>query len=65
MKWEYKVVQIDDSSNFENSSKLQNEFNKYGSEGWEIVSMLTQEPKGSGWVSSTTTNYLLLKRALN
>lgn len=59
------MVQIEDGNSLSNSSKAEDEFNKYGLEGWEIVSILTQEPKGSGWVSSTITNYLLLKRPLN
>jgi hypothetical protein len=65
MKWEYKIIQIEDNDGLNNLVKLQNDLNKYGSDGWEVVEILRQAPKGVGWLANTEKNALVLKRACN
>ena len=63
MRWEYKIIQILDNEGLNNLAKLQDEFNKYGLDGWEVVEVLRQAPKGVGWLSNAEQNYMVLKRA--
>ena len=65
MKWECKIVQIEDNEGRDNFVKLQEEFNKYGSDGWEVVDILKQEPKGIGWLSNTEKSFAVLKKAFS
>jgi len=65
MKWEYKVVPILDNDGLSNLAKLQDEFNKYGLDGWELVEVLRKSPKGVGWLSNTEEIFMVLKRNLN
>lgn len=65
MKWEYKIVQILDNEGLNNLTKLQDELNKYGLDGWELVEVLRKSPNGVGWLSNTEENFMVLKRDLN
>lgn len=63
MRWEYKIIQILDNEGLNNLAKLQDEFNKYGLDGWEVVEVLRQTPKGVGWLSNNEENFMVFKRA--
>jgi hypothetical protein len=63
MKWEYKVIKFEDNELLENVSKMESEFNKLGSEGWEIVDTLKQDPEGFGWLPNSEKVSVLLKKA--
>ena len=64
MKWEYKVVKINEDIGSNNPEMLQNEFNKYGSENWEIIQVMSEKNTGYGWLPSSETKNIILKRCL-
>jgi len=72
MKWEYKIVYIDarHRTNSGLPEDVNIEFDRYGSEGWELVKI---EPKmdggfmafSFGWVKLTVGYIAFFKRALD
>jgi hypothetical protein len=65
MKWEYEIIQIQDNENLDNLTKLKDELNKYGSDGWEVVEIIRKKPIGTGWLSNSEKNFVVLKKAFN
>ena len=49
MKFEYKIITIDTKGVFSkkiNNSEIENEYNKYGKDGWELVSTISNNDGG-------------------
>lgn len=65
MKWEYEIMKIKDNNGLDNLTKLKDELNKYGSDGWELVKIIRKNPMGAGWSSNLERNFLVMKRAIN
>ncbi len=62
MEWEYKVVKFETISNLKEPSKLQEELNNYGKEGWELVSIFYPPNIGEGWMPQLYSYSLVFKR---
>jgi hypothetical protein len=43
MKWEYKVITVDQFLSLDESLTIEEKLNKYGADGWELVGVL-QKP---------------------
>jgi hypothetical protein len=71
MKWEYKIIYINAKSFTKTGlpDDLNEQFDKYGSQGWELVKV---EPKldggfavfGIGWIHQTVGYLAFFKREL-
>lgn len=64
MKWEYKSIELENNINLKDSSKLQEELNNYGSQGWELVGVMEVPREGSGWLPKLNSDLIVFKRAL-
>lgn len=62
MQWEYKVIKSEDIPGFNEIIKLQEELNKYGKEGWELVEFSYPPQVGKGWMSKLDTDSVIFKR---
>jgi len=62
MKWEYTVIKSDDVLNLNDITKSQKTLNKYGDEGWELVSALQQSEKNEGWITGSDSGFAVFKR---
>ncbi|WP_291582705.1 DUF4177 domain-containing protein [Clostridium sp. UBA6640] len=63
MKWEYKVIKIEEFQSLKDSTQLQQTLNNYGSEGWELIGIL-QQKDGGGWVSKPHTDMVTFKKQI-
>ena len=57
-KWEYKTLKFDGKGFFKSKFEFEEELNKLGNEGWELVSMLS--PVSA--YGSTTELFAIFKR---
>ena len=62
MKWEYKIIKVENFSKFSATEKLQQELNNYGEEGWELVSFNYPPQVGEGWMSKLDIDSVIFKR---
>jgi hypothetical protein len=64
MEWEYKVINIENFSKFNETQILQDELNKYGKEGWELVGFFYPPQIGVGWLTKLDNNSVIFKRGI-
>ncbi len=62
MKWEYKIIKVGSFSKFNETEKLQQELNNYGTEGWELVCFNYPPQVGEGTISKLDTDSVIFKR---
>jgi|GEM_PF-3502822 len=62
MKWEYKIVKLEDIPEFKDTVKLQEELDKYGEDGWELVDFAYPPYVNNGWVPKDVTDSVIFKR---
>lgn len=63
-KWEYKVIGLRDILPYNKDKSLEEEFNKYGREGWELVNIVDQIDSAFGGSAKVEYNFILFKREL-
>ncbi len=64
MKWEYKTIEIDKLEGFKDTTKLQEELNSYGAEGWELITILQPQHVGEGWLPKIHNDVVTFKRKI-
>ncbi len=64
MKWEYKTIEIDKLEGFKDTTKLQEELNSYGAEGWELITVLQPQQVGEGWLPKIHNDVVTFKRKI-
>lgn len=64
MKWEYKILEINESLISNNVEQLEEILNKYGEEGWELVTVAYKKSMGKGWLPQADTDSIVFKRII-
>lgn len=62
MSWEYKTMGINEFEGLKDTSKLQEELNNYGAQGWELISVLKPQHTGEGWLPKIQNDVVVFKR---
>ncbi|MHC1684464.1 MAG: DUF4177 domain-containing protein [Clostridiaceae bacterium] len=64
MRWEYKIIQVDNSLISSHIDKLEKILNKNGSEGWELSEVVNKKSIGKGWLPQVDTDLIIFKRGI-
>lgn len=64
MKWEYDVISLSKFLNSDDDLTVQEQFDKYGAEGWELVCVLEKTFSGIGSPTKLDRDSLVFKRAI-
>lgn len=64
MKWEYKIIETDKFEGCNDPTKLQEELNSYGAEGWELTTALKPQHVGEGWLPKIHSEVIIFKRKI-
>lgn len=64
MKWEYNVISLSKFLNSDDDLTVQEQLNKYGADGWELVCVLEKTFAGVGNPTKLDRDSLVFKRAI-
>ena len=64
MKWEYKIINTGDFAKFTKTDELQEELNRYGQDGWELVDFVYPTQPGEGWEPKLDIDSVIFKRQI-
>jgi len=62
-KWKYKVFTVDKFISLDSDLSLEEELNKYGEEGWELVGIIQKPITSLGKPSKLNDNSIVFKKA--
>lgn len=62
MQWEYKVLTMDHFLNSESGLTLEEELNKYGVQGWELVGVMEKPFDTLGVPPKLDSNSIIFKK---
>lgn len=62
MTWEYKVFDVDRFLNEDENLTIEEELNKYGKQGWELIGILEKNTNTLGNAPKLATDSIVFKK---